>query len=528
MIAAQISIAPGASGQVMDFSKSDLPIIVIETDGSPIQDEPKTAARIRVYDNPGRENSIYGQPAHEGDIAIEVRGNSSQAFPKKQYGFETRDSNGGDTDVELLGMPAEEDWVLSSPYSDKSLIRNALAMRLASSMGRYASRTAFCELVLNGDYQGVYLLMERIKRGPDRVDIAKLNPDENEGESMTGGYIFKMDPGKGVPFEGWSASFDSTGYCSYLYHYPQTKDITAHQRGYIVTFFQKFEDAMRLSDFADPGSGYRSVVDATSFIDFFLMQEAANNVDGYVSSVYFHKDRDRKDGRLKLGPVWDFDIAYGNCNYNDGEATEGWRISRQNRPFWWLRLLEDPLFLLEAGDRWKELRTSVWSDPAIMQHIDSLAVLLRYAGARNFQRWKLLGEWVWPNWYVGLTHKDEIAYLKNWMLDRLHWIDENIDFLSPTAAGSPGAPGIHAISDIYPQPARDALRVECSLRGNPDACLTLTDHLGRTVLKLSNAGLAQGRWNATLNTGALPSGAFLLRLHAGGASADARVVLLVK
>ena len=130
---------------------------------------------------------------YEGFIGIEIRGQSSQMFPKKQYGFETRDSENEDLDVSLLGLPEEEDWILHAPYSDKSLIRNALIYDLSRDIGRYSSRLVFVELILNNIYDGLYILMEKLKRDKYRIDINKLKSSENEGEDLTGGYILKLD-----------------------------------------------------------------------------------------------------------------------------------------------------------------------------------------------------------------------------------------------------------------------------------------------------------------------------------------------
>jgi len=514
--------------QPVPFSTSNLPVISIETGGIPILDEPKSPAYIRVFDMPEGGNGIDGQtPAHEGWIGIETRGNSSLYQPKKQYGFETRNPDGADTDVSLLGMPSEEDWVLSSPYADKTLIRNALGMHLARVMGRYASRTAFCELVIDGSYRGVYVLMERIKRGPHRVDIAKLNPDENEGEAVSGGYIFKMDPGKGKPFEGWAASFDSTGYFSYLYHYPEPKDITPEQRAYIVTFFRQFEDATSAPDFADPDNGWRRIADARSFVDYLLLQELANNVDGFSYSVYFHKDRDRRDGRLKMGPAWDFYSAFGNCHYAWGSASTGWRIHAERRPFWWHRMLEDKGFVLDAQSRWKNLRKEGWSKESIFAFIASLTVLLDEAKDRHFLKWNLLGQWRWPNAYVGKTYADEISFLKLWLRDRLEWIDRHIDSLSARVI-RPVQQAHHEILSIFPHPSRLTANVEYVLDEYADADLLLIDALGRTVSVIRSGLHAAGRHRAEADLSGLPSGVYVLRLMVADASMDSRAITVMK
>ncbi|MCB0286914.1 MAG: CotH kinase family protein, partial [Calditrichaeota bacterium] len=217
-------------GQV-NFTSSNLPIVVINTNGQTIPDEPKITVNMGIIWNENGQRNFLSDPFnhYDGLIGIEIRGSSSQMFPKKQYGFETRDADGEDLDVELLGMPEESDWILHAPYSDKSLMRNVLAYDFANRMGRYASRTHYCELVLNGEYMGVYILMEKIKRDDNRVNIKKLDEDEISGVDLTGGYIIKIDkpdvPGTG----GWYSPFrpyeNAPQMINYLYETPDAEDI---------------------------------------------------------------------------------------------------------------------------------------------------------------------------------------------------------------------------------------------------------------------------------------------------------------
>jgi len=180
---------------------SGIPLLLIDTYGSSIKDDPKIKAWLKVIDNgPGKLNNITDEATgYSGFIGIEVRGQSSQMFPKKSYGFETRDSTGNDLDAGLLGMPEDSDWILYAPYSDKSLIRNALTYYLGRRMDyEWQPRFRFCELYINGSYTGVYMLVERIKRGEARVNINKLKPEESSGNDLTGGYIVKVDKINGL------------------------------------------------------------------------------------------------------------------------------------------------------------------------------------------------------------------------------------------------------------------------------------------------------------------------------------------
>ena len=157
--------------QEVTLTSSNLPIIVIDTYEQVIPDEPKISAHMGIiFNGSGEINYITDSSSHyDGDIGIEIRGHSSQHyFPKKQYGLETRDSEGENINVSLLGMPEENDWILYAPYSDKSLMRNVLAYDIAKSLGSYAPRTQFCEVILNNDYVGIYVFMEKIKKDSNR------------------------------------------------------------------------------------------------------------------------------------------------------------------------------------------------------------------------------------------------------------------------------------------------------------------------------------------------------------------------
>ena len=206
---------------------------------------------MKIIDNgPGQENHP-ADPANDYDglIGIEYRGDSSQQFPKKQFGVETRDAAGEDMNVSLLGMPEESDWVLYAPYSDKSLMRNVLAYQIARSMGRYATRTRFCEVILNDEYWGVYVLEEKIKRDKNRVNIKKLEEDEISGINVTGGYILKVDKFAGSELDGWWSAFpvyypDSDGQVFYQYHYPKPSNIQVEQKNYIQQYMFDFQTMM--------------------------------------------------------------------------------------------------------------------------------------------------------------------------------------------------------------------------------------------------------------------------------------------
>tara|TARA_R110000868_G_scaffold44131_4_gene147745 strand:- start:5000 stop:6385 length:1386 start_codon:yes stop_codon:yes gene_type:complete len=423
-----------------EIIENKLPRFEIGTNGNTIVDEPKIDASIKIYED--------DEISYEGKIGIEIRGATSQSFPKKSYGFETRDASNEDLNVSLLGYPEEEDWILYGPYSDKSLMRNMLIYDLSRDINRYASRTKFTELYINDVYKGVYVFMEKLKRDGDRIDINKLNDDENTGEDVTGGYILKIDKTSGSnlgdgynDLNSFTSSYPPTGATMsqeihFLYEYPDAEDITEEQKTYISSYVNQFEDALASNEYTNSETGYEAFIDVDSFIDFFLMNEMSNNVDGYRLSTYMHKDKNEK---LKMGPIWDFNLAFGNADYCGGGETNVWAYKFNERcsgdywevPFWWGRLLEDPAYISRLKVRWNALRSNEFSDAAITLKIETYKEVLNKSGAinANFSTWDILGVYVWPNNFVGSTYNEETEYLENWITTRLLWLDQEINNL---------------------------------------------------------------------------------------------------
>ncbi len=493
-------LAPRADAQVV-LESSNLPIIIVDTDGVAILDEPKIMARMRAIDNgPGTRNSVTDTPsAYDGLVGIEFRGSSSLAlFPKKSYALETRNADESNRNVPLLGLPTENDWVLHGPYSDKSLIRNVVAFRLARSTGHYASRWRFVELVVNGNYEGVYVLLERVKRDNDRIDIATIEPTDVSGDALTGGYILKIDKTDGAEIGGWYSSYasptDETRFPFYQYHYPRPSEISPEQEAYIQGVIERLENVMAADQFDDPDTGYPAVFHVRALIDYILVTEVTNNVDGYRLSTFFFKDRDSVDGRIVTGPLWDYNIAFGNANYFDGGSTTGFRLLFEvpsidpfHAPFWWTRFLDDPVFVNDMNTRWRELRAGPLATDTIMAFVDSTVALLSESNLRNFQRWPVLDAWIWPNVVVQGSFSREVDYLKSWLSDRLTWLDDNLPLIR-SPAGSP-APydGPDFLIRIYPNPSVQQFIASISI---PDrqgrVSVQLFDAVGRLVAVLDD------------------------------------------
>jgi CotH kinase protein len=460
------------------LTTSDLPILLINTNNQAIPDEPKITARMKViYNGVGKTNRVTDTAQFDGVIGIETRGSTSQQIsPKKPYSIETRDAaTGASKKVRFFDMSKESDWSLIAPYSDKSLIRDALIYHLADDIMNWAPHTRFCELVLNDSYQGIYVLTEKIKRDNGRVDIAKANPT-NPAE---GGFILKIDKNTGVS-DGWT----SNNKTNYFYHYPNPTDITTVEKTYIQNHFAKFETMMKSAQYADSLTGYPKYLGINTFINFILVNEVARNVDGYRLSTFLYKDRDSINGHIKAGPVWDFNIGLGNANYCSGERTEGWawdfnKICPTDGfqvPFWWEKLTSDTAFRRKMKDKWTELRQTKWTNAYFAHLADSLSQVVGQAQVRNFQKWPILNQWIWPNATVAGSYGGEVNYLKSWLQARVIWMD---GALNTTDLKS--HPQILSVPEVFPNPSSGNVHFYYYLYNKVDIKILIYNMLGQPV-----------------------------------------------
>jgi subtilisin-like proprotein convertase family protein len=533
-----ISFGEGASGPY-EFESSNLPIVIIDTHGQTIPDDPKISVDFSIIDNgPGVRNFVEGVPSFTHNVGIEIRGSSSQSFPKKSYGFETWDDLNNSVDTTILGMPSESDWILNANYTDKTFCRNVLAYQTWTNLGHYGTRYRFCEVVINGEYKGIYVLSEKIKRDNNRVDIAKLNPDENTGDDVTGGYIFKIDKWTGSGGDGWTSDYPPPAHNNgqtiyFLFEYPKSDEITEPQKNYIQNYVNTFEAALAGPNFTDTLLGFRKYAVENTFIDYFLVNEISKNVDGYRLSTFIHKEQDSKGGKIRMGPVWDYDIAWHNANYCDGDLYTGWAYQFPcsddywQVPFWWSRLMQDPLFKDHLKCRWLYLRSNVLSNASLDQFVDSIAGLLDESQQRNFTVWPILGVYVWPNpWPYPATFGEEIASLKAWIHQRLTWMDISL----PGGCETVGLPGELVNNgsglQVFPVPCKDELNLRYSLSGKDKVHWELTDQVGRTVQSLQNNAHDAGVYQNLINTSMLAPGVYFLRLTVGETTLQRRVVKL--
>ena len=509
-------------GQIMidsthEFTDSKFPIVIIDTQGNEIKDTPRVEAHMGIiFHENGARNSIQDDYDHyDGKIGIEYRGSSSASYPKKQYRLETIHDDGSNNNVSLLGMPKENDWILYGPYNDQSLIRNVLMYELSNQIGRYAVRTAYCELILNGDYKGLYIFMEKIKRDKNRLDIAKLDADDVAGDSLTGGYILKIDKYKGEN----NAWFVSAKYQYYQYHYPKPDEIQPEQAQYIQNFINHFESVL-----LQPGNnavqGFPEVIDVPSFVDHFILNEFSTNVDAYRISAYMFKNRDDKDGKLNAGPIWDMNLSLGKAFfYQDLYITDRWSVDyNQYRPGdggvprWWVTLRNDPYFMHQVYERWQELRATFLDLDTFFGTIDSHVDNIEEARIRNTLRW--------PEMEQSHDYATEINMLKDWIEAHVIWMDDNLydygnNVVEKNDIAKPNTPEMVV---NYPNPFNPETTIQYRLAQPSDVQLKIFSLEGQEVQTiftgLQSQGLHQLQWNG-INQNGIPvaSGVYMYQIQ---------------
>jgi hypothetical protein len=504
------------------FTDSNLPIVVINTNGQDIDGAwLDMIVDMGVIDNgPGNRNHLTDAFNNfNGKIEIRLQGSSTTQLPKKSYRVTTLDNSLNKVDVGLMGLPPEEDWVFKALYQDKSFLRDAVAFRISNQMGHYASKIRFFELVVNGDYRGVYELEEKVKRDKYRVDISKLSETDLAGDEITGGYIISLDnflPGE----KGWYSKYqsspnkDSANY--FLFAYPKPDSIHPLQMQYIKGYFDAFEDALVGPNSKDPVNGYRKYIDVPSFADNFIITELSRNVDGYRRSTFFYKDRESTgNGKLHAGPVWDFNIAFGNASYNYGDNPHGWAFPQPTNmnfvPFWWNMFFNDTTFTSELRCRWGQWRSTILDANKINAYIDSMAAVLNESQQRNFTRWPIMGQVVYPNPQpVPQTYTEEVGKLKWWVQERISWMDWNMPGICFVGINEPSLAKGEAVT--YPNPFNDEFRIAYKIPEKSRVKVELTNALGEETQTIYCGDRNPGLYQETVQCGTLAEGAYFLKL----------------
>jgi len=408
------------------FTDSNLPIVIINTDlGWDIVDDPRTLADMKIiYSGPGERNylSDLENPDHlnyDGRIDIEIRGSSSQVFEKKQYGFSTRLSDDiSRNNVSLLGLPEEHDWILNGMVYDTARIRDYLCYNLYRQLGNYASRTVFCELMINGHYRGIYLLQEKVKADKERVDVHKISTSDNSEPYVSGGYITKADKYSEGDAVAWTMYTWYGAAVNYLHVFPKPEYVTGSQFDFIMGQFEDLETAAGYKD-ASIETGFPSIIDIPSFIDHIIISELASNPDAYQYSTYFHKDR---KGKLRAGPLWDNDLTFGNDLLMwglDRSKTSGWHFEEHENDgsTFWRDLYYSDEFGCYLSLRWNELIQpgGPLHSASIEALLDSTVSMIGEAVARDYIRWSITE-----------NHMQLINDIKSFVIARTDWMTSSL------------------------------------------------------------------------------------------------------
>lgn len=448
----------GATGlyvvRSFDFS-GDLPLVVLDAYGGgapPEQSRDFYDAAFLLFAPNGGAASLSTPPALATRAGFHVRGQSSASFDKKPYRVEFWDESNEDRDLSVLGLPAEADWALIGPRADETLIRHAYAYDLAHDMGLQAPRYRFVELYLNTqdraldeeDYQGVYMLVETIKNAKNRLDLKQLEEDDVAPEQLSGGYIFKFE---------YAAAEEPTLPCmgaqATCWNHLEVYDpapLAQPQREWLRGHIQAFHDALHGSTVADPASGYPAYIDVPSFVDMFILSELTKNVDAYVRSMYFYKDRDQP---IFAGPVWDYNLSMG-AGFDFGGInnleTAGWMYPQRTDGVsdWFPVLAAEPSFDGRVRARWAELRGGLFSDEQMSARVDVISAPLVAGASRNFALWGQPGSSSQSTTMGGgfgggvsggggplsiftgpdaPTWEGQLQAMKDWMVARAAWLD---------------------------------------------------------------------------------------------------------
>ena len=413
--------------QAQILTDSNLPIVVIEIDGGAnIPDEPRVYGNMKIiWHQDGSRNYLtdVNNPLflnYDGRISIEIRGSSSQMPQKKPYGLTTLQAdNVTNNNVSILGMPKENDWVLNSLAFDQTGLRDVLSYELSERFGHYAPRRVYCEVMINNDYKGLYVFMEKIKVDDDRVDIVKMDETCNSYPEVTGGYITKADKAEGDPVAwtmlGYGGGWWGGTNTDFIHHYPKPENVTTAQNNYIKSVFQQLASVAGQHN-TDITTGIPSVIDIPTFVDFMIIGEYSSNVDVYQYSTFFHKDR---LGKLRAGPVWDYNLTYGHDEFGNRSRYDVWQFnnSDNNGPKFWKDLFDTSLFRCYLAKRWFELTEpeQPLNYEVVCTRMDEINAWILEAVGRDNQRWHQMN-----------SHASELQAMKTWINQRVNWLNQNI------------------------------------------------------------------------------------------------------
>ena len=474
---------------ITDTFSSNIPIVLLNTIHQVTNHDSQIVGSIKIIDHQGSvrnrlTDSIF---TFFGKTNIKDHGQQSINFPQRSFSIELLDSTLNDTTVEIMGMPKESDWLLLNTWNDRSFVRNPLMYHLFQEMGHYATRFRFCEVFLNGSYQGIYQFTEKIKRDPQRVAIAKLKDTDLAGDSLTGGYIFKHD--YVVDTSGWLSDVAPpacpNNYTRFQYVYPSRKNIHTIQADYLRHWVDSLEFLLFNANVYHPQEGYSKYLDLNSFADYLICNEFAWNGDGFSKSMFFYKHRDSIHTKLFAGPVWDFDWSLKKMPWiNDSIDVWSYNTTPCNNlqatlP-WHSILMQDSTFRNLVRCRYNYFRTNILSEAAVFNYIDQTEAAVDEAQIRHYTKW--------PTWGQSLGTPEQLPYannmteeldtLKAMISRRLQWMDLHLPGVCLGANSVSTSQVLEQDILVYPNPTRNLVYVRSS---EPIQSIRLYNVLGETI-----------------------------------------------
>lgn len=424
---------PGVGDDTRLYQLTNLPTVCVHTvnDQEPYDKKHQIDCNISIL--AANHSKIITQTG-----TIRMRGNGSSEYPKMPYRIKFNEKQ------QVLDAPAKaKKWTLINNYGDKTLMRNLLAFEISKKMKMpYTPYGTLVDVMVNGEYKGVYQLCDQVQVHKGRVDITEMTPEDNEGEALTGGYLFEIDA-YAREEKSWFRSGDGK---TVTIHSPDDDVITPSQASYIESYFNTMERA------------WRQYLDLNTFIRHFLTGELAGSTDTYWS-VYLYKERG--NDTTYVGPVWDFDLAFENDHrtypINDksdfvfrsgGSCASGMKAFVSS-------IIDDAAVRQQMETVWRDVRHQGLDDQFLIQKADSLKNVLSVAQALNFVRWPILYEQVQKEPVIWGSYDEEVENVKRYIQDRFVWMDEMLhynttpDHITDIGIDASQPMEIYSISGVY-------------------------------------------------------------------------------
>ena len=388
--------APTAEEKQTYPLSTNLPALYITVGGSmsKITKEKYVAGKYTLVC--GEEEGIY-----DALLTIKGRGNYSWSNPKKPYNIKLNKPMG------LLGMKSARKWVLLGDYVDKTLLRSYMTFTLMREIsGDFNPDCRYVDVFFNGKYNGTYLLLEAIQIHENRVDI------DEETEA-----IFEIEATYRHEGHENCVKMSLSGDHHIMYKRPGEKDIYPDVRAANLEKFKTFFMELEAS-FTKGYNSYCEYIDVDSFIDWYIVNEFVKNYDsGFTSSCYCYI----KDGKLHMGPIWDYHTCYGNQDVATGLNPKGYHV--QTTSPWYSVLCRDETFAGLLRERWTQLVDDGVFD-GFVKTIFSTAEYISASADKNFKIWpdamkdkSLRGK---PAKY---TYDEELDYMVKWCMERINWLN---------------------------------------------------------------------------------------------------------